>query len=178
MKTILIPILLSIAISTAAQIPGTRIDGPLKINDQITVKEGDTLKIGVGSNSVGGNFRFIYTPANYLLGIQEESIDRSFTGKSGIIKTFKQWKNKKTGEKTFTVINLGGLNSIVDLEAAIQSGEIVAINGKPIKQATAATATQPATSVADELKKLKELLDQGILTKEEFDAAKKKLLGN
>jgi hypothetical protein len=32
-------------------------------------------------------------------------------------------------------------------------------------------------SVADELKKLKELLDAGVLTQEEFDAQKKKLLG-
>lgn len=32
-------------------------------------------------------------------------------------------------------------------------------------------------SAADELKKYKELLDAGILTKEEFDAQKKKILG-
>lgn len=32
-------------------------------------------------------------------------------------------------------------------------------------------------SIADELKKLKELLDAGVLTQEEFDAQKKKLLG-
>ncbi|MCM3316692.1 DUF4429 domain-containing protein [Rummeliibacillus stabekisii] len=35
---------------------------------------------------------------------------------------------------------------------------------------------QPAASVADELKKFKELLDEGILTQEEFDAKKKQLL--
>jgi predicted Zn-dependent peptidase len=33
------------------------------------------------------------------------------------------------------------------------------------------------TSSADELKKYKELLDQGIITQEEFDAKKKQLLG-
>ena len=32
-------------------------------------------------------------------------------------------------------------------------------------------------SVADELKKFKELLDMGIITQEEFDAKKKQLLG-
>ena len=36
---------------------------------------------------------------------------------------------------------------------------------------------QPAVSVADELKKFKELLDLGIITQEEFDAKKKQLLG-
>lgn len=36
---------------------------------------------------------------------------------------------------------------------------------------------EPAVSVADELKKFKELLDMGIITQEEFDAKKKQLLG-
>lgn len=40
----------------------------------------------------------------------------------------------------------------------------------------AAAAAAPA-SVADELKKFKELLDMGILTQEEFDAKKRQLLG-
>lgn len=41
------------------------------------------------------------------------------------------------------------------------------------------TANQnaPATSAMDELRKLKELLDMGIVTQEEFDAKKKQLLG-
>jgi predicted Zn-dependent peptidase len=33
------------------------------------------------------------------------------------------------------------------------------------------------TSSADELKKYKDLLDQGIITQEEFDAKKKQILG-
>lgn len=38
-------------------------------------------------------------------------------------------------------------------------------------------AETPTTSAMDELKKLKELLDMGIVTQEEFDAKKKQLLG-
>jgi Short C-terminal domain len=34
------------------------------------------------------------------------------------------------------------------------------------------------TSVADEIIKLKKLLDEGAITQEEYDAQKKKLLGN
>ena len=56
-----------------------------------------------------------------------------------------------------------------------------------ICEVTPCTVTQPATkqaitvkkpvgSVADEIKKLKELLDSGALTQAEFDAQKKKLL--
>ncbi len=44
--------------------------------------------------------------------------------------------------------------------------------GEPIP-----TAETPAASAMDELKKLKELLDMGIVTQEEFDAKKKQLLG-
>lgn len=48
-------------------------------------------------------------------------------------------------------------------------------DGEPIPVAQNPAA--PATSGIDELKKLKELLDMGIVTQEEFDAKKKQLLG-
>jgi hypothetical protein len=38
-------------------------------------------------------------------------------------------------------------------------------------------STSPGISVADELKKFKELLDMGALAQEEFDFKKKQLLG-
>ena len=40
-----------------------------------------------------------------------------------------------------------------------------------------ATIIQQATSPAEELKKMKELLDMGVITQDEFDAKKKQLLG-
>lgn len=46
---------------------------------------------------------------------------------------------------------------------------------KTTEQAT--DKAMPNTSLADELKKVKELLDMGVITQEEFDAAKKKVLG-
>ena len=46
-----------------------------------------------------------------------------------------------------------------------------------INKANVASASTPATSPADELKKYKELLDAGVLSQEEFDAKKKQLLG-
>jgi len=55
--------------------------------------------------------------------------------------------------------------------------EIVAyIQGK-IKEAKQPKVTMAATSVADEIMKLKGLLDIGIITQAEFDAKKKQLLG-
>ena len=41
----------------------------------------------------------------------------------------------------------------------------------------ATTIIQQAASPAEELKKMKELLDMGIITQAEFDAKKKQLLG-
>ena len=42
---------------------------------------------------------------------------------------------------------------------------------------TGATIIQQTASPAEELKKMKELLDMGVITQEEFDAKKKQLLG-
>lgn len=45
-----------------------------------------------------------------------------------------------------------------------------------IKIAVNTNQSGGSMSVADELKKLKDLLDQGIITQEEFDAQKRKLM--
>lgn len=86
---------------------------------------------------------------------------------------------------------VGGMTSArsqYDGENAIQFGgkvneeaEIVAnyIKNKieEIKNAPAAGTVIQQTSAADEIIKLKQLLDMGVLTQEEFDAKKKELLG-
>jgi len=48
---------------------------------------------------------------------------------------------------------------------------------KEVKSGKAAPATRRNTDYIDEIRRLKELLDAGILTQEEFDAKKKSLLG-
>ncbi len=69
------------------------------------------------------------------------------------------------------------------VEAAVRKAKAPA---KPIAPAPApapVSASAPTvinnnpTSMADEIKKLKELMDQGILTEDEFTQAKKKILG-
>jgi membrane protease subunit (stomatin/prohibitin family) len=50
-------------------------------------------------------------------------------------------------------------------------------SGRFTQKSAAGTEDKAKNSIADEIVKLKELLDQGILTQEEFDATKKKLLG-
>ena len=45
------------------------------------------------------------------------------------------------------------------------------------RQKHSAVPTPSVTSSIDELKKFKDLLDQGIITQEEFDTKKKQILG-
>ena len=65
------------------------------------------------------------------------------------------------------------------LELALRDFEKLK-NGEEVPDSTAqsspAAPQAPATDPYEELKKLKELLDMGIVTQEEFDAKKKKLL--
>jgi hypothetical protein len=77
--------------------------------------------------------------------------------------------SKKSGDKYHLVVT--GENSFkwwVDIQNAIESGEIASNAPK--------TVQSPAPSIADEIKKLKELLDSGAITQEEYDSQKKKLL--
>ena len=58
----------------------------------------------------------------------------------------------------------------------IPDGEPISASETPAAS-TVVSPAAPAASAMDELKKLKELLDMGIVTQEEFDAKKKQLLG-
>jgi len=70
--------------------------------------------------------------------------------------------------KCLFIVDAGGLFRFsLYIEDAILACEVVPCQ---------TVATKPPASVADEIKKLKELLDSGALTQAEFDAQKKKLL--
>lgn len=66
------------------------------------------------------------------------------------------------------------LNAIVAPTAAPAA---YAAPAAPVAPAPAPAAPTSVSEAADDLLKLKELLDAGILTQEEFDAKKKQLLG-
>ena len=73
------------------------------------------------------------------------------------------------------------INSIAYRKYESQAQEILSLfqvmcDSNKAEQASAASPVQEQ-SVADEILKLKELLDNGIITQEEFEAGKKKLLG-
>jgi len=81
-------------------------------------------------------------------------------------------------DKYIFVINEGGLFSYsLYIDDAISACEVSPCTVTSfVKQQMGNIVKQPAGSVADEIKKLKDLLDSGALTQAEFDAQKKKLL--
>jgi hypothetical protein len=89
------------------------------------------------------------------------------------------YDHQRTGKKYYAIVNVGTVfNWGIDLESAIKYGEITRINNTNFNTSKASTVTiiQNKGSVADELKKLKELLDAGAITKAEFEDQKKKIL--
>lgn len=86
---------------------------------------------------------------------------------------------------------LGGRESVGGVFAASSDENTITINSnendtaekmvayiqEKIKEARQPKVATAATSSADEIMKLKNLLDMGIITQEEFDAKKKQLLG-
>ncbi|NID10641.1 SHOCT domain-containing protein [Fibrivirga algicola] len=162
--------------ASQAQIPGKQSKEPVTLTDGITVNVGDTLRWGRGSTPYG-DFKYVVQPLNVLAGTREQFLDRRYNGQWAVVKHFKVQSVKNAGNKTVAVVNpFSGYNFAVDLEPAIEAGEIVAVNSRRVG-AKPAEAAKPA-SVADELLKLKQLLDAGAITQGEYDAQKKKLLSN
>ncbi len=180
MKKILFILFTTIFVSSLsdAQIPGTKIPGPLIILDSIQVREGDVLKLGHGSDPRTGDFVFIYAPANGWAGTPLIFYANSYSNTTLKVKFFKEYEQRKIGKKIFVVVDAPGINRVVELEAAIKSGEIVAINDRDItiKEKSNTLFINQQISVSDELLKLKKLLNDSIISQEEYNIQKKKLL--
>lgn len=171
MKTFfLIVVLAAFSINSYAQIlPGHKVDGPVYILDSIKVNVGDTILMGQAS---GSENKFMY-----LFDGQHHSAHNEMANKKLVIKGLKMSIYNGAIKKYYAVVYPGGIfNWGIDLDNAIKSGEVAGLNSLRFADSRKPVVIQAAPSVADELIKLKKLLDQGVITKEEFDAQKKKLL--
>ncbi len=146
------------------------------------VVKGDKLKMGIGTMP-DGSFKFIRRNANSMFSYygsnqnvvnSANAMPRNVSGYEYKVARVEMRGNKKVGFVSYAVLATGIAKYEVDVENAIVSGEIVV----PKEYRPTATSSAPAStqSLAEELKKLKDLFDQGVLTKEEYEAAKKKLL--
>jgi hypothetical protein len=148
---------------------------------------GQDILIGVGSTP-DGDFKFIRrnssslfayysTNGNQAIANSANAFPRSQSGYKYIVKAIERRGDEKHGYVTYLKIGSGIVNYEIDIENAISSGEIVVPDQFLKNEKNVNVIPSSNTfSVADELIKLKKLLDEGILSQEEFDSQKKKLL--
>jgi hypothetical protein len=154
-----------------SQIGGDVIETPYKATDGTVFNAGDTIKLGLGTMN-NGSFNYVYQPANYFTGTPQQNLSSAWNGYKFKIIELRNLGNKRNGYKTVAIIKTSALlKGIIDIESAITSGEIVTKSNQKNPSA-------PQTGVADELIKLKQLLDAGVINQAEFDSQKAKLLGN
>ncbi|MBD2704309.1 SHOCT domain-containing protein [Spirosoma sp. BT702] len=170
---------------TADEAREQRLDSDRLVNGYKTsipgwvIKVGDTLYFGKASQP-NKQFGFVYeTPSTYVNGrLVYRYLPSDYAGKRGIVKDLIQNGTKRQGFKMCAEIGVGMLvRYYAELDNAIEAGEVL----PPPSHRTTASSAKTATgsvSVADEILKLKQLMDAGALSKEEFEAQKKKLLNN
>jgi hypothetical protein len=149
MKKILVIGLLILNNSVTGQIPGKKFDGPIVIFDTLTIKEGDIIFLGKGSDPVTGNFIHITTPRKYMTVLsgnksyQEfkntpQGISSMYNDRSFAIEHFSKASSRKKDDLILGIISIGGsfdgelslgmYKQAVDFEVAILAGEIIKIN--------------------------------------------------
>ncbi len=164
MKTLLLFLLLPVLCKAQKNLDSDT----LKLTSGYQFVKGDDLNLGVGSNASTKGFNFIYTSPVSMMASKIE-LGAGWAGMKMKIDGFKLYHGKKTGDKYYIVLRGGNIVKYwCDIEPAIQAKEVIVTGNED--------RPTPSGSVADKLKKLKDLLDSGALTQDEYDAAKKKLI--
>ncbi|MBD1391925.1 SHOCT domain-containing protein [Mucilaginibacter glaciei] len=147
-----------------------------KATNGVNYKIGDTVKLGRGS-APNGSFNYMQMGGigAFLAHKQQRgdqlNIDKTYANTAVVIKNIKSSKINGAQKITFVVKADAPLNINLTIDDAIQTCEVLPCNDK------AASGTTQTLSVADEILKLKKLLDAGAITQAEYDAQKKRLLG-
>ncbi|MDB5061275.1 MAG: hypothetical protein JWP67_1118 [Mucilaginibacter sp.] len=143
----------------------------------LTYNIGDTVKLGRGS-APNGSFNYLQMSGfGALLAHKQQrsdqlNIDKTFANTATVIRKMRSLQINGIQKVTFVVDGNGPVNFNLAIDDAIQACEVI-----PCKDQATPPAANTVTGVADEIAKLKKLLDSGALTQAEYDAQKKKLLG-
>jgi len=145
----------------------------------ITYKIGDTVHLGLGSSS-NGTFLYLQM-GGWAAGLSYDAnagpdqfnIGRGYANTAVIVKKIKVVKIKGVEKYWFTVGGGNITNYNLDIDDAIQVCEVI-----PCQQSgPPAPTTEPDDDKIARLKKWKALLDDGSITQDEYEAQKKKILG-
>ncbi|OBX22197.1 MULTISPECIES: SHOCT domain-containing protein [Bizionia] len=137
----------------------------------ITYKVDDEIKLGRGSDTNG---KFVYVNIGGWAVSTNPEQNRLGAGNAGLIVTVKKiikYNYKRYKGVYFTVGGGNITNYILDIENAISTCEVENCVDQN-------TAVQASSDKYDKLSKIKGLLDEGVLTQEEYDAEKKIILEN
>lgn len=156
------------------------IDDGYTLSSGWTIKVGDTLQLGSGTMP-DKRYAFIYqSPLNVFASVSGDNSGKNYLGsnaaRNAIVKDLISYGTKRSGFTIIAKVGVGDISNYwIEIDNAIGSSEV-----NPPMQYSAyykKGGNGSATSVADELKKWKDLLDSGAITKEEYEAQKKKILG-
>jgi hypothetical protein len=138
-----------------------------KASNGITYHIGDTVHLGRGTKPDGS---FLYLEDHGIIPNPRSvrNLPKEFANVGAIIKSMRKMSVNGVAKYMFSVNPGGPMRYTVLIDDAIDVCEV-----KPCKTADSPKQTG---SVADEIKKLKDLFDLGAITKAEYDAQKKKLL--
>jgi hypothetical protein len=138
-----------------------------KASNDITYKIGDNIVMGKAS---GEDNNYVYMWITSVLDKGGKISERAYNGVPVTIKKIRKFKDR-TEEKVLFLVGGGNItNYTLDIENAIDACEI-----KDCKERDK-VIQEDANLKYDALKKLKELFDSGVLTKEEFEKEKEKIL--
>jgi hypothetical protein len=164
MKTLLLSVLLCPLVCLAQK--------EYTASNGVTYHVGDTVKLGRGS-APNGDFLYLQiggwsAATSYRTngGNDQFNIGRGYANTAVVIKKIRSAKIRGVEKHSFVVGGGNITNYYLSIDDAIEVCEVV-----PCKN-----AKTPVVNVADEIAKLKKLLDDGAITQAEYDSQKKKLL--
>lgn len=143
---------------------------------------GQDLKIGSGSTP-NGSFKYIRSNTSSLFAYTSQTtnnadnannLPRDMSGMSLKVKRIEKRGSKKMGYVYYPILKKSLLAYECDIRNAIISNEIEVPDEFKPKEKPVVIISK--ISAADEILKYKKLMDAGVLTKEEFETKKKKLL--
>lgn len=142
-----------------------------KASNGITYKIGDEIKLGRGSND-NGSFVYVTMGGWAAANGDVSGLPPANAGLLVTVKKIRKFDYKHQKGVYFTVGGGNITNYNLDIESAIQTCEI-----QDCKEDNVAKSdSKDGSDMFEQLKKLKELHDTGILTKEEYEKEKKEIL--